>query len=481
MRTRAILAALAIGVAVFAWWPPVHAAAHPLGNFTINLYSRLELYGDVLRVRYVVDMAEIPAFRERRTIDANLDDRVDEGESAAYREEMCTALAAGVTVRVDGVLVPVSSDQHALTFPAGAGGLSTLRLECRLTGTLATPLGTETPVPVGYTDRNFPDAIGWREVTAVGDAVTVSGSPVPSVSLTGRLTDYPEGELSPDVRKATLSVVAGGPRLAALPEPGSTAEATASSAIGARDGGLLASLVGREELTPMLVAAMLLVALGVGALHALGPGHGKTLIGAFLVGAGGTVRHAVGVGAAVSVMHTASVLTLGLIVLSAERLFAPERVYPVLGLASGLIALGLGSMLLVSRIHAATSGGADGHAYDHDHEVDHEVEVVAGSPLSRRGLVALAFSGGILPSPSALVVLLASVSLGRTALGLVLIGAFSAGLAVALIGVGVLTLRARDLAERRLTDRLARLLPLASAGAIAAMGLFLTVRGAIQL
>ncbi|MGZ8630329.1 MAG: nickel/cobalt transporter, partial [Actinomycetota bacterium] len=278
-----------------------------------------------------------------------------------------------------------------------------------------------------------------------------------------------------------LSVVAGGPRLAALPEPGSTAEATASSAIGARDGGLLASLVGREELTPMLVAAMLLVALGVGALHALGPGHGKTLIGAFLVGAGGTVRHAVGVGAAVSVMHTASVLTLGLVVLSAERLFAPERVYPVLGLASGLIALGLGSMLLVSRIHAATSGGADGHAYDHDHEVDHEVEVVAGSPLSRRGLVALAFSGGILPSPSALVVLLASVSLGRTALGLVLIGAFSAGLAVALIGVGVLTLRARDLAERRLTDRLARLLPLASAGAIAAMGLFLTVRGAIQL
>ncbi|MGZ8632081.1 MAG: nickel transporter, partial [Actinomycetota bacterium] len=237
-------------VAIGLLWPSAPALAHPLGNFTVNVSGGLVVRPGAVVVDYVVDMAEIPAFRERRTIDANLDDSVDEGESTAYREEMCTALAVGVTVRVDGVLVPVSSDQHALTFPAGAGGLSTLRLECRLTGTLATPLGTETPVPVSYADRNFPDAIGWREVTVVGDAVTVSGSPVPSVSLTGRLTDYPEGELSPDVRKATLSVVAGGPRLAALPEPGSTAEATASSAIGARDGGLLASLVGREELTP---------------------------------------------------------------------------------------------------------------------------------------------------------------------------------------------------------------------------------------
>ena len=338
-------------------------------------------------------------------------------------------------------------------------------------------------------------------MTAIGDGVTVSRSGVPAVSPTARLTAYPAGELSPGVRRATLSAVAGGARLAGLPEPGSSGQAAASSAIASRDGGLLASLAGRDEITPLLAGAMLMVALGVGAVHALGPGHGKTLIGAYLVGAGGSLRHAVGVGAAVSVMHTASVLTLGLLVLSAERLFAPERVYPLLGLASGVIALGLGAAMLVSRIHASTHGsrprphGHDhdaGHAHGHEHGPERRHRngsQGAGesglpetpSPISRRGLLALAFSGGILPSPSALVVLLASVSLGRTALGLALIAAFSAGLAAALIGVGVLTLRARNFAERRLSDRAARLLPMASAGAIAAMGLFLTVRGALQL
>ena len=98
-----------------------------------------------------------------------------------------------------------------------------------------------------------------------------------------------------------------------------------------------------------VIALMLAVAVGVGALHALGPGHGKALIGAYLAGSGGTMRQAVLVGVAVSVMHTASVLALGVLVLTAESLLAPERVYPWLGLASGLVAVGLGTTLLISR------------------------------------------------------------------------------------------------------------------------------------
>lgn len=480
------LAGTIIAIGVLA--PATPALAHPLGNFTVNVYGGLIVQPGAIVVDYVVDMAEIPAFRERRVIDTNLDDRVDEQESLAYRDTTCESLANGVGVRLDGADVSLTSTGvHSLAFPQGTGGLSTLRLECRLMGAVAIGADAE----VAYVDRNFPDTIGWREVTAVGDGVTLSSSDVPAVSATSRLTSYPGSELPPNVRQAGLSATTGGPRLEALPEPGASEQAAESSAIEGRDGGLLASLVGRKEITPLLVAAMMLVALGVGAVHALGPGHGKTLIGAYLVGAGGSVRHAVGVGAAISVMHTASVLTLGLLVLSAERVFAPERVYPVLGLASGLVALGLGSVLLVSRIHAETEmheGSPHAHEHGNGHEHPHEhAHVVEGhdassrSPLSRRGLMALAFSGGILPSPSALVVLLASVSLGRTFLGLVLIAAFSLGLAGALIGVGILTLKARDLAERRFTARAARLLPLASAGAIAAMGLFLTVRGAIQL
>jgi ABC-type nickel/cobalt efflux system permease component RcnA len=469
---RRLLAVATIAGAI-ALWPAAPASAHPLGNFTVNVYGGVIVQPDAVVIDYVVDMAEIPAFRERRTIDTDLDDRVGEDESAAYRESTCAALADGISLRGGGAPTPVASTgSHALAFPAGAGGLSTLRLECRLAADATIAEATA----ISYVDRNFPDAIGWREVTAAGDGFRLAGADVPESSVSDRLTDYPDEQVPLGVRGASATATPGGPRLASLPEPGAALAADASSTIDGRDGGLLSSPIGRDDITPLLVAFMIAAAFGVGALHALGPGHGKTLIGAYLVGAGGSVRHAVGVGAAVSVMHTASVLTLGLLVLSAERFFAPERVYPVLGIASGLIALGLGSALLVSRIHAATHGPTT-HAHDHDN--DHGPSTDA--PLSRRGMLALAFSGGILPSPSALVVLLASVSLGRTALGLVMIGAFSIGLAAALFGVGIVTLRARDGAERRFAERAARLLPIGSAAAIAAMGVFLTVRGALQL
>ena len=485
MRTSLRFAFAASTIALGVLMPSTPAMAHPLGNFTVNVYAGVIVQPDAIVFDYVVDMAEIPAFRERRSIDTDLDDTIDEQESSRYGSSTCASLADGLRVRTDDTDVTVTATGvHALTFPQGAGGLSTLRLECRLA--VAATITDDTAITV--VDSNFTEAIGWREITAVGDGVTLTSSDVPDVSATTRLTAYPAAELSPDVRRAAMAASPGGPRLAALPGPGGAVAGPDATAIGGPDGGLLASLVGRDELTPLLVAAMIVVALGVGALHALGPGHGKTLIGAYLVGAGGTVRHAVGVGAAISVMHTASVLALGLVVLSAERMFAPERVYPVLGLASGVVALALGSVLLVSRIHPMV---AEDHPHPHGHSHPHAEDgqtggapshsIAPSSPLSRRGLMALAFSGGILPSPSALVVLLASVSLGRTALGLTLIAAFSLGLASALVGVGVLTLRARDLAERRLTERAARLLPVASAGAIAAMGVFLTVRGAMQL
>jgi ABC-type nickel/cobalt efflux system permease component RcnA len=235
-------------------------------------------------------------------------------------------------------------------------------------------------------------------------------------------------------------------------------------------GGLLAGFAARPDLSVGLIALMIGAAIAVGAIHALGPGHGKSLIGAYLLGSGGTLRQAAAVGVAVSVMHTASVLGLGLLVLSAERVLAPERVYPWLGLASGLVALGLGAALLVSRIHALSERRRHGHDHPHVHR-----------PLSRKGLIALAFAGGILPSPSALVALLGSVSIGRTALGLVLIAGFSVGLAVSLVAVGALAIRARHVATGRLPARLMRLAPVVSAGCIALVGLALTARGFLEI
>jgi ABC-type nickel/cobalt efflux system permease component RcnA len=344
-----------------------------------------------------------------------------------------------------------------LSLPDGQAGLSTLRLRC----VFGTEIDRAATHDLTFEDRNYADRLGWREVTAVGDGATIARSDVPSESASDRLRSYPTDVAPSHVRSAAVTFRPGGAPLQT--EPGSAPAAPTS-------GGLLTGFAARSDLSPGMIALMIAVAIGVGAIHSLGPGHGKSLIGAYLIGADGTLRQAAAVGAAVSVMHTASVLGLGLLVLSAERIFAPERVYPWLGLASGLVALGLGATLLVSRLHALSERQRHGH--DHPHPT---------GPLSRRSLVALAFAGGILPSPSALVVLLGSVSIGRTALGLILIAAFSLGLAASLVAVGALAIRARHVATGRLPAGLMRLAPVVSAGCIALVGIVLTARGLLQV
>lgn len=436
---------------------PTRALAHPLGNFTINTSVSLVLRADDVIVDYAVDMAEIPTFQERATIDADNDGSLSSAETAAYRRDACGGLVGGLHLYVDGTPARFALRSSEFSLPAGQAGLRTLRLSCIFRATVAAGATHD----LDFEDANYPDRLGWREVTAAGDGATIVRSDVPSESPSLRLTSYPKSVRPSNIRSATIAFRPGGAPLREAPAGETSTQAS---------GGLLADFASRPDLSAGLVVLMVMAAIAVGAVHALGPGHGKSLIGAYLVGSGGTLRQAVAVGAAVSVMHTASVLGLGLLVLSVERLFAPERVYPWLGLASGLVALGLGAALLVSRLHALSERRKHGH--DHPHPE---------GPLSRRGLVALAFAGGILPSPSALVALLGSVSIGRTGLGLVLIAAFSLGLAASLVAVGVVAIRARDMATGRLPASLMRLAPVLSAACIALAGVALTARGLFQI
>jgi ABC-type nickel/cobalt efflux system permease component RcnA len=431
---------------------PATARAHPLGNFTINTSAGIVVRPDEVVVEYLVDMAEIPAFEERTRIDRDADGQVSEVESDAYGARTCGDLAAGLSLSVDGRAAPLATRSSGLAFPPGQAGLRTLRLTC----VLAVPADDAPLHRISFEDANFADRVGWREVTAVADGATLVRSDVPAESASGRLQTYPEGAAPLHVTTALVSFRPGGPSLDR--HRGDVAGLSSS-------GGVLGTLAARREIGAAGLAVMVLAAIAVGALHALGPGHGKTLVGAYLVGAGGGLRDAIAVGAAVSVMHTASVLGLGLLVLSAEQVLSPERVYPWLGLAAGLVALALGTWLLVARLHALADERRHGHA--HPHPVQ---------PLSKRGLVALAFSGGILPSPSALVVLLGSISLGRSTLGLLLIASFSLGLAGSLVAVGALAVRARHVADGRLPASVIRIAPVLSAGCIAAMGVVLTAR-----
>jgi ABC-type nickel/cobalt efflux system permease component RcnA len=472
MRRALVLA----GVVAAVLSAPATAVAHPLGNFTVNRYAGIELTPDEVRIDYVLDLAEIPTVQVRPEIDADADGTITDAERAAWAARTAPTLLENLTLTVDDRPVPLDVVSSSMRFRPGQGGLDILRLEATFAGPVAST------GELAFADANFADRIGWAEVTAAGaDGTAVAGSSVPARSVSNALLSYPQDLLSSplDVHGATLSFHPG----TSTPVAASTDGAPANGSRPDVTGGAFAGLVGRTG--PFMLVALLL-AFGFGALHALGPGHGKTLMAAYLVGAGGRARHAVAVGGSVAVMHTASVLALGFVVLTLTEVFAPERVYPWLGLASGLIAFGLGASLLVARL-GSWSGGRSDSEHHHPHEDGPTAHghahphPVPSRPLSRKSLTALAVAGGMLPSPTALVVLLAAVALDRIAYGLALIGAFSIGLATALVVVGLIALRARDVVAGRMSGRTARLVPVLSAASIALLGLVLTFRGFVQI
>ena len=510
-RRLAVLAALAAAL-LAAWAAP--AAAHPLGNFTVNTYSGLRVGPDRLGVDYVVDMAEIPTYQARQAIDTDHDGQVGDDEAAAWRDRECPRLAGGLRATVDGRPAPLSVTGSDLRFPEGVGGLETLRLECALT----------TPLPpdgsLSYADRNLEGRVGWREITAVGDRVTLDAADVPTSSPSARLTAYPSDQLSSplDRRTASLRYHPGGP-----PAPGSAAAGPAAepseaggsargnpasgceaprrgsvagpevgcaglSTAPARGGvdkatAAFTGLVGERSRSPGFAVVALLLAVALGALHALAPGHGKTVMAAYLVGLRGTLRQAVTIGATVTLTHTAGVLVLG-VVLSTSRAVASERVYPWLGLGSGLLLAAVGLGLLVR----ARGGHHHPHPHPHDHPHRHHDHGAAGRPLGRRGLVALGLAGGMVPSPSAVVVLLGGIALGRAWFGVALVLAYGLGMAATLTGVGLLLAHLRNRMDRRLDlpaasllARLGRVLPAVTASVIVLVGVALAANGAARL
>jgi nickel/cobalt transporter (NicO) family protein len=465
-RPRRLAAALAaVAVVLLA---PAAASAHPLGNFTVNRYAGIVLSPGEVRVDYVVDMAEIPTIQVRPQVDADGDGAVSSSEGAAWAARTASELLGGLSLSIDGTPVRLDVRSASVRLSPGQGGLDVLRLSARFEGTSASS------GRIAFSDVNFEDRVGWREITIAGaPGVAILEPSVPSESVTDGLRAYPDDLLSSplDVRRATAAFEPG------EGAPTGTAADPAATASDAGSGDVFVALVGRTG--PFMLVALGL-AFAFGAFHALGPGHGKTLMAAYLVGSGGRTRHAVAVGGAVAVMHTASVLALGFVVLAATEVFPTERVYPWLGIGSGLVAFALGAWMLVTRL-AAWSEGTPRHRHDHPHPHPHEHARPEGPAFSRKGLAALAAAGGILPSPTALVVLLASVAAHRVGYGLALIAAFSLGLAAALVGVGVLSIRARDVVTGRVAGRFVRVIPIASAAAITVVGIVLVGGAAAQL
>lgn len=551
MRPRRLFAsvtAVLTAACALALLPSSSASAHPLGNFTVNRYDGLVAAPGQLRVDHVEDLAEIPATQAKPDIE-----KLGMTEWAAQR---CQKAAEGGKVTVDGRTVALTvRSSHARVRP-GQAGLDTLRVECRLTA----PLPEDAGVALGFHSAGTDSGPGWREITARGDRTTLTKSDVPTKSVSDELTTYPQELLSSpaDTVTASLRVRPGGPALA---EEQSDAPAASVLPRGAdRWTRALDSLVARHDLTVGFAALALLIAVVLGAMHALAPGHGKTLMAAVAAARGGKARmkDVLPLAASVTVTHTLGVVALGLLVTAGSA--AAPSVIAWLGIASGVLVTAAGVTLLRRALRARAHQHGHGHTHDHAHDHPHTHD--AGEPEERslvlvaahtetapatagaqprthahapghthdhphghghthdhdhdhphphphphtvehthggfththavaptlRGTILLGFAGGLVPSPSAVVVLVGAAALGQAWFGLLLVVAYGVGLALTLtaagfavvrLGSGVTRLldRRPRLAASPMTALVRRTAPLMSAFIVVALGAGLVLKG----
>jgi high-affinity nickel-transport protein len=506
----ALLLPLAVAPACFA---------HPMGNFSINHYAGIRVDRRTVEVLYIIDRAEIPTYQEMQ--DAGVVPQVGDASLPPYLSREAAEWVRGIRLEVDGETVTLKPVSKSIIFPPGAGGLPTMKIGVLYRGAIREQHGapdTHRTLRLHYVDDNFAGHAGWKEiVVTAGKGVAIEGNQPFAVDRSAQLTNYPTSLLNspPQDLEASFAysvepVFATEPPVPGVPHAaaGTVPHGTASSAPGQQAPVPELVLTPNRQATPrsrftelmttqetgvwfLLTAAFL--AFGLGALHALEPGHGKTIVAAYLVGSRGRARHAVGLGLLVTAAHTAGVYLLGAVVLYASKYVIPERIYPWLSIFSGLIIAVLAGYLLL-RAWAGVEEpehGADGVLHTHwysrrraggamDAAAVSAVQVTVGQETAGqektvplRQLLLLGITGGIIPCPAALVVLLSAVSLHRIGLGLFLIVAFSVGLAAVLVSIGIAMVKARSLLSRWRSDSpwIKRWLPIGSACAMLVAGL----------
>ena len=486
--------------------------AHPMGNFSINHYAGIHVEKNSVEVLYIIDQAEIPTYQDMQ--DSGIVPQVGDASLPKYLAQQAVDWNKNIKLEINGEVVRLVPVSKSVIFPPGAGGLPTMKIGVLYRSAIR---GSARAVHLHYLDENFAGHAGWKEiVVTAGEGVTLDAAQPFKVDRSAQLTNYPTNLLnSPpqdleanfDYTVAPAAALTGSSSGTGKPVPAVSpkqAIATAASAPAAAPAPALILEPNKQE-TPrsrftelmtqkkmgfwfLLTAAFL--AAGLGALHALEPGHGKTIVAAYLVGSRGRARHAVGLGLLVTAAHTAGVYLLGAVVLYASKYVIPERIYPWLSIFSGLVIAVLAGYLLLRAWTGLETPDEHEEGVLHTHwyslrrdRAELDRDAVASAELLKasgqektvplRQLLLLGITGGIIPCPAALVVLLSAVSLHRVGLGLFLIVAFSFGLAAVLITIGIVMVKARSLLSRWRSDSplIQRWLPIASASAMLIAGL----------
>lgn len=483
---------------------PASLWAHPLGNFTVNRYSKIELDAKQAHLLYIIDMAEIPTHQERTQMDVNGDAQISQAEQDQYLATQVAILQSNAHLRIDGAPLAWKAETSQLEFHDGQANLPILRLTARYVAPLP---ASSAALQAEYQDDNFTDRIGWREVIVRPLAgATLLKSSVPAQDLSNELRAYPSNLLQQpaDVNAASFSFNPGvaGKANDGGAVAGSTVQASPNSSLALRQAaGPFADRMTIPTLGPLALLLALLAAFGYGAAHALTPGHGKTIVGAYLVGSRGTVRHAIFLGLTTTITHTAGIFAIGLIVWFASNYILTEKIFPWMSLFSGLLVVVMGISLawggLRNFLGWPKSGGVDDHSHDHLLDQDlatgfvhshgagqshsHLPPGADGAPLGWRSLLVLGVSGGLVPCPDALVGMLGAIALQRIGFGLIMLIAYSLGLASVLTVIGVLLVHSGKLFERiPESGRLLRFMPVASALFITVVGLGISWQALIQ-
>jgi ABC-type nickel/cobalt efflux system permease component RcnA len=479
-----------------------------MGNFSVSHYARIEVSGGGAEIRYVLDLAEIPSFQLLQQWGLNADSprNLLDAKAAAQAREWVRNL----NITCDGRAVFPRFEGAVLAITPGAGGSPVMRITSNLK--LAVAAGS-----LSYEDHNYPDRAGWKEVViAAGTGASIERASQDDTDRSQSLTAYPADPTvaPPQDLKASVDWIAAGPLLgqvakkappkivplpSAMPPRATSPIPPQPSAPGTVvRGDFLSRLLHRGDIGLGLILLGMAVAFGLGCMHALSPGHGKTIVAAYLVGSRGTVKHAIFLGGMVTFTHTISVFFLGLTTLFLSQYVLPEKIFPVLGAISGLSIVWIGGLMLYKRArrlrHAHDHDHDHGHDNDHPHRHDHDHDHAHGhhhdhehgphthshvpeGDITLGSLIALGASGGLVPCPSALVLLLSSIALGRVGLGLLLLIAFSSGLAVVLMGIGVLVLYAKHFlpdSQKTAAHPAFRIIPVVSAALIVCIGLLMT-------